>query len=75
MRRTSILLILLLGAAAVGCEDATMQPPPLPDNAISPSAILGQAEISGRVVFTGDVPEPEPINMGSDAACARKHQA
>lgn len=58
---------ILLFAAA--CADPAREAPPLPENAIPAGTRLGEASVSGRVVYTGAVKPPEPINMASDAAC------
>ena len=60
---------------AAGCEDPTRTPPPVPEGATPAGSVIGDGAIRGRVTFEGEAPEPEPINMASDATCMRDHGA
>ncbi|HET9481900.1 MAG TPA: carboxypeptidase regulatory-like domain-containing protein, partial [Candidatus Polarisedimenticolia bacterium] len=58
--------------AACG-QDPSRTPPQVAADAVPAGTQLGSGSVAGRVRFTGVAPEPEPIAMGSDAACSRKH--
>jgi hypothetical protein len=49
---------------------AEEQPPPPPPGAIPAGEVIGSAEVTGRVVFSGEAPPPESINMSSDSICS-----
>ncbi len=66
------LLALIPAISVMGCSDPTREPPALPPDAVPAGAVQGSATIRGRVLFAGDPPAPEPINMTSDAGCHGK---
>ena len=73
MKKVVLGAVAVLAAAALSCSDASQKPGAVPADAIPAGTVLGQASISGRVLYTGEPVKPQPISMGSDATCSRKH--
>lgn len=69
--RRAVPLLLIAAALALSCAGPSQEPPPVPTGAIPAGTTVGSASIQGRVLFTGEAPEPETISMRSDAGCAR----
>jgi plastocyanin len=63
---------LLIGVAACGGGDGTDQSSQAPEAA--PAApIANAATLTGEVLFTGAVPQQQPIDMSEEPTCADKH--
>lgn len=69
--KTWLSLCLLAALAAAGCKDKLDEPPaPVVATPVD-AATAGRISIAVR--YTGEVPEPKPINMSSTPGCAKLH--
>ena len=73
MKRFVSGVVVAIAAAALSCSEPAQKPVAVPADAIPAGTVLGQASITGRVIYTGAPIKPQPINMDSDATCRRKH--
>lgn len=48
-------------------------PVPIPQPAAAPPAQAGAPSVTGKIVFNGEAPEPEQIDMGAVKECAAHH--
>lgn len=55
--------------ALQGCGGSGSTPPAPPPGAIAAGQSIGQAVLSGRVVFKGAAPARKPVRMAGEAAC------
>lgn len=73
MKRFGACVVAAFAAAALSCSQPAQKPVEIPADAIPAGTVLGQASVTGRVIYTGAPVKPQPISMASDATCARKH--
>lgn len=78
VRRVRMLAAFALLTSTVACgggdADGTDQTDQAPEAAAPAAPIANAATLSGEVTFTGTVPQPDPIDMSEEPACAEKHE-
>ena len=64
----------LLIAVLIGCGGETEEAAaPAPPKAAAPASTSGSGALSGTILFDGDAPAADEIQMGADPSCARMH--
>ena len=71
VRLLAAFTLVIATAACGGDTDGTDQSSQTPEEQAAP--IANAATLTGEVTFTGTAPQPQPIDMSEEPACAEKH--